>query len=70
MREKIAGIFVLLFGATSWTPVGREFLRAIFWDRVVHFVSPIFSMPLNFVLEYGLPAAATVVMIGRYSKSN
>ena len=58
MRKNIAGFMLLLFGAAGWTPLGRELLKTLVWDRVIHLVSPILQIPLSVVLDYGLPIGA------------
>ena len=58
--KRLIGFIVLFLGSVELMPVAREFLRALFWDQVIHIVDPIFSIPLNIVFGYGLP----LVMVG------
>ena len=40
MLRKIGGAIIVIIGGASWLPIGREFLKALFWDRVLHMVNP------------------------------
>lgn len=63
-----AFIFAVLGGATTF-PVAREFIKSLFWDRVIHFMNPILESGFLLFQDYGIPAcfgiAALYFGIGR-----
>lgn len=62
LLKRIFGSVLTLIGASDLAPFGRDFIRAIFWDRVVHVTDPILRASIEFALDYALPIV--IVMIG------
>jgi hypothetical protein len=44
----------------SATPLGREFFKNYFWDRVLHFMSPVLEPLGPWIIDYG-PAVAFLI---------
>jgi hypothetical protein len=62
--QRLIGSIGVVFGGFTWTPVGREFVKAVFWDRVVHVMNPILDPALSLAMDYG--PGLLVICIGLY----
>ncbi|MGM4967448.1 hypothetical protein AB7714_28400 [Tardiphaga sp. 1201_B9_N1_1] len=55
MRDRFkAFIFAILGGATV-LPIGREYIKSLFWDRIVQLMNPVIEPVYSALQNYGIP---------------
>lgn len=79
LRRALAAIVSILpiLGVGLLIPAGREFLKTIFWDRVLQAMNPYIAVPIGSIIEhglkYGLPAvfglAALALLMPEYTRA-
>jgi len=60
MFRKIAGFIALLLSGAWWLGLGREFVKAYLFDRILHMLNPyIHAITVEWLFNYGPPAVLT-----------
>src|SRR5579872_3600752 len=63
MFNRITAAIFGVLGGLSALPFGRELLKNIFWDRVIHFMNPILEPAFQLIQEYSIPAAFFLIAL-------
>jgi hypothetical protein len=70
MLKKIIGVVSLLLSGAWWLGIGREFIKAVIFDRVLHMLNPDDWPIAAIAVQYGPPvllAAVGLYLLGRGS---
>ena len=64
MRNGFRAFVFFVLGGATFAPIIKEYIKSLFWDRVVQFMNPAISLTFLFVQDYGIPIA--MVLAGLY----